>query len=138
METSKEKADYFDVPDIDTTTKRNNNTHYWLQQDILQSTTFQTKFFQNVILNDDTLPQIKLFSHFLLNYFRFKYQLLWEPKYQNAYINFPHVLTKIGLLPFIIVNDFKHSLYKDLTTFPIPYFEHIILKPAFLVEQSNF
>ena len=35
LENLKEKADYFVVPDIETTIKTHNNPHYWLQQDIL-------------------------------------------------------------------------------------------------------
>ena len=86
---------------------------------------------------DDTIPQIKVFSHFLLKYFRFNYQLLWEQKDQTAYVNFPHVLTETELLPFIIKTTFKHSFYKDFTAFPTSYFENIILNPDFIIEQSE-
>ena len=55
----------------------------------------------------------QFFSHFLLKCFRVNYQLLWEQKDQNAYIQFSQVLTEIEILPFIIRNDFKHPLYKD-------------------------
>ena len=89
LESLKGKAEQFDVPDIDTKIKRHNNPHYWLQQDLLQVTNIQYKFFQNIILSDHKVPQIKVFSYFLLKYFRFKYQLIWEQKDQQAYVNFP-------------------------------------------------
>ena len=79
--------------------QRHNNPHYWLQQDIAQIKHFQHRFFQNIILDDDTVPQIKIFSHFLLKFFRFTYPLLWEKQDQNAYFHFPQVLTGIELLP---------------------------------------
>ena len=137
LENLKEKADYFDVPDIHTKIQTHNNPQYWLQQDLLQVTSFQYKFFRNITLTDDTIPQIKVFSHFLLRYFRSNYQLLWEQKDRTAFVNFPHVLTEPELLPFIIKNAFKHSFYKDFTTFPTSYFENVILNPDFIIEQPE-
>ena len=110
---------------------------YWLQQDLLQVTNFQYRFFQNIILDDDIIPQIKIFSHLLLKSFRFNYQLIWEPKGQNAYVNFPQVLTDTELLPFIIRNDFKHPFDKNFTTFPISNIDSIILNSDFLIKQSE-
>ena len=63
--------------------------------------------------------------------------MLWEQKDQNAYIHFPQVLTETELLPFIIRNDFKHSLYKNFTTFPVQYFQNIVLNPDFITQQSE-
>ena len=74
---------YFEVPDIDTKVTRQNNPHYWLQNDKLQVTHFQCNFFQNLTLNDDTIPQIKVFAKFLLNFFRFNYQLIWVEQDQS-------------------------------------------------------
>ena len=96
-----------------------------------------TIFFQNITLTDDTIPQIKVISFFLRKYFRFSYQILWEQKDQTEIVNFPHVLTETELLPLIIKNDFKHSFYKDFTTFPTSFFENIILNPDFIIEQSE-
>ena len=62
LESLKEKADYFDVPDIHTKNQRHNNPHYWLQKDLLQVANFQYNFFQNITLTDDTIPQIKVLS----------------------------------------------------------------------------
>ena len=91
----KHLSEYFEVPDLDTKVQRHDNPHYWLQRDILQIKHFQFKFFTKIILTDDTIPQVKIFTHFLLKFFRFNYQLLWEQKDQKAYINFPQALTHI-------------------------------------------
>ena len=133
----KEKVDLFEVPDLDTKIIRHNNPHYWLQQDILPVTTFQYKFFKNITLDDDTIQQIKVFSHFLLKFFRFNYQLIWEPKDQNAYIHFPQILNKTELLPFIIQNNSKHPYYKNFTTLHPSHIEAIELNSDFLIEQSE-
>ena len=135
LDSLKEKADSFDVPDLDSKVIRHNNPHYWLQEDHLQVTNFQYRFFQNISLDDDTIPQIKVFSHFLLKFFRLTYQFLWEQKDQNAYIHFPQVLTETELLPFLIRNDFKHPYYKDLTTIPTSHLDSIELNSDFLLEQ---
>ena len=114
LESLKEKHEYFEVPDLETTITRHNNPHYWLQQDIAQVKQFQYRYFQNIILYEDTVPQRKVFSHFRLKFFSFNYQIIWEYQDQNAYINFPKVLTETEQLPFIINNTNKHVLCKDL------------------------
>ena len=85
LESPKVKHEYFEVPDLEKTIHRHNNHHYWLQQDILQIKHFQYRFFQNIILNEDLVPQIKIFPHFLI-FFKFDYQVLWEQQDQNAHI----------------------------------------------------
>ena len=137
LNTLRQKAEYFDVPDLDTTIQRHDNPHHWLQQDLAQVTTFQYKFFQDITINGDTIPQIRVFSHFLLKFFRFNYQLLWEQKDQNAYVNFPQILTQTELLPFMIRNDFKHHLFKNFTNFPLQFFQNIILNPDFIIQHSE-
>ena len=97
----KQKSEYFEVPDLETKVQTHDNPHYWLQQAILQAKHFQYIFFNKITLTDDTIPQVKLFTQFLLKFFRFNYQLLWEQQDQQAYINFPQVLTKTDLLPYI-------------------------------------
>ena len=87
------RSEYFEVPDLDTRVQRHDNPHYRLQRDILQIKKFQYRCFNNIILTDDTTPQVKIFTQFLLKYLRFNYQLLWEQKDQQAYINFPQILT---------------------------------------------
>ena len=100
LESLKEKHDYFEVPDLETKIQLHDNPHYWLQQDVLQIKQLQYRFFQNIILNEVTVRQIKIFSHFLLKFFGFNYQILWEQQDQNAYNNFPQKLTETELLPF--------------------------------------
>ena len=131
------KSEYFEVPDLDTKVQRHDNPHYWLQRDILQIKHFQYRFFNNIILTDDTIPQVKIFTQFLLKFLRFNYQLLWEQKDQQAYINFPQILTHIELLPYIIKNENKHLHYRDLTSFNVTHFEQINLDHNFLLEHSE-
>ena len=137
LESLKEKHEYFEVPDLETKILRHNNPHYWLQQDIKQFKQFHYRFFQNVILNEDTVPQIKVFSHFLLRFIRFNYQLIWEQQDQNAYFNFPQVLTETELLPFIIRDTNKHIYYSDPTSFNITQFELIKFETIFNIEHSE-
>ena len=133
----KHLSEYFEVPDLDTKVQRHGNPHYWLQRDILQITNFEFKFFTKITLTDDTIPQVKIFTHFLLKFFRFNYQLLWEQKDQNAYTNFPKALTDIELLPYIIDNKNKHSHYIDLTSLNVTHFEQINLDHNFVLEHSE-
>ena len=72
----KHRSEYFEVPDLDTKVQRHDNPHYWFQRDILQIKHFQYRFFNNIILTDDTIPQVKIFTQFLLKFLRFNYQLL--------------------------------------------------------------
>ena len=104
----KHRSEYFEVPDLDTRVQRHDNPHYWLQRDILPIKIFNTDSSNNIILTDDTIPQVKIFTHFLLKFFRFNYQLLWEQKDQQAYINFPQILTHTELLPYFLINENKH------------------------------
>ena len=66
----KHKSEYFEVPDLETKIQTHDNPHYWLQQDILQAKHFQYRFFNNITLTDDTIPQVKMFTQFLLKFFR--------------------------------------------------------------------
>ena len=76
FESLKEKHEYFEVPDLETMILQHSNPHYWLQQDILQIKQFQHRFFQNIILNGDTVPQTEVFPTFLLKFFRFNYRII--------------------------------------------------------------
>ena len=69
LEDLKHKSEYFEVPDYGTRIHTNDNPHYWLQQDILQVKNFQYRFFNNITLTDDTIPQVKVYTHFLLKFF---------------------------------------------------------------------
>ena len=103
----------------------------------MQIKQFQYRFFQNHLLNEDTVPQIKVFSHFLLKFFRFNYQLIWQQDDQNAYINFPQILTETELLPFIISNRNKHIHYRYLTSFNTTFFNLINFDNSFILEHSE-
>ena len=105
------KAEYFEVPDLETRITRQGNPQYWLQQDILQIKNFQYRFFHNITLNEDTTPQVKIFTQFLLKFFTFNYQLLWEQQDQQAYGNFPQILTETEFLSDIIKNDHQRIQY---------------------------
>ena len=131
------RSEYFEVPDLDTKVQRHDNPHYWLQRDVLQIKIFQYRFFNNIILTDDTIPEVKIFTQFLLKFLRFNYQLLWEQKDQQAYINFPQILTHIELLPYIIKNENKHLHYRDLTSFNVTHFEQINFDHNLLLEHSE-
>ena len=96
----KDKSEYFEVPDLETKIRRHDNPHYWLQQDILQVKNFQYRFFNNITLTDNTIPQVEVFTQFILKFFRFNYQILWEQQDQQAYIHFPQILTQTELLPY--------------------------------------
>ena len=61
LESLKEKHEYFEVPDLETTISRHNDPHHWLQQGLAQYKQLRYRFFQNIILNEDTVPQIKVF-----------------------------------------------------------------------------
>ena len=89
LESLKEKHEYFEVQDLETRISRHNYPHYWLQQDILQIKQFQHRLFQNIILNEDTVPQIKVFSQCLLKVFRFNYQITWNNKIKTLISIFP-------------------------------------------------
>ena len=133
----KQHSDYFEVPDLDTKVQRHDNPHYWLQRDILQIKQFQYRLFNNIILTDDTISEVKIFTHFFLKFLRFNYQLLWEQKDQQAYVNFPKILTHIELLPYIIDNENKHLHYRDLTSLNVTHFEQINLDHNFVLEYSE-
>ena len=133
----KHRSEKFEVPDLDTKVQRHDNPHYWLQRDILQIKHFQYRFFNNIILTDDTIPHVKIFTQFLLKVLRFNYQLLWEQKDQQAYINFPQILKHIELLPYIIKNENKHLHYRDLTSFNLTHFQQLNLDHNVLLEHSE-
>ena len=78
-----------------------------------------------------------MFTIFLLKFLRFNYQLIWEQKDQQAYINFPQILTHIELLPNIIKNENKHLHYRDFTSLKVTHFEQITLDHNFVLEYSE-
>ena len=138
LEALKHKSEYFDVPDLGTKIQRHDNPHYWLQQDIVvKIKNFQYSFFNDIILTDDTIPQVKVFTRFLLKLFRFNYQLLWEQQDQQAYTNFPQILTSTELLTYIIKNEDKHLQYRNTTSLNIQHFDRINLDHNFITNFSE-
>ena len=137
LQEQKHRSEYFEVPDLDTKVQRHNNPHYWLQRDIVQIKHFQYRYFNNIILTDDTIEQVKIFTQFLFKFLRFNYQLIWEQKDQQAYVNFPHILTHTELLPYIIQNENKHLHYRDLTSLNVTHLEQINLHSTFILEHSE-
>ena len=115
------KSEYFEVPDPETRIQRHDNPHYWLQEDVLQVKNFQYRFFYNITLKDETIPQVKVFTQFFLMFFRFNYQLLWEQQ----------------LLPYIIKNEYRHLQNRNPTSFKITNFEQINLNLNFITEYSE-
>ena len=65
LKSLKEKQEYFEVPELETKLQRHAIPHYWLHQDILQIKQFRYRFFQNILLNEDTIPRSEIFSQFL-------------------------------------------------------------------------
>ena len=137
LEDLKHKSEYFEVPDLETRFQRHENPHYWLQQNILQVKNFQYRFLTKITLADDTIPQVEVFTQFLLKFFRFNYQLRWEQQDQQAYIHFPQILTQTELLPYIIKNEHRHLQYRDPTSITNTYFEQINVDHNFITDFSE-
>ena len=70
VEDLKHKSECFDVPVLETRNQKHDNFHHWLQQDILQVKNFQYRFFNNITLTEDTIPQVKVFTKVLLKFFQ--------------------------------------------------------------------
>ena len=121
LEDLRHKSKYFDVPDLDTKIQRHGNPHYWLQQDIEQIKNFQYKFFKNIILTEDTIPQVTVFTHFLLKFFRFNYQILWEQQDQQEtsdkrpYIttNISHEISPEQQTPSLLPQFVRHNITQE-------------------------
>ena len=103
----------------------------------ITSYTISIHFFQNLTLNDDTIPQIKVFAWFLSKFFRFNYQLIWVQQDQSAYINFPKTFDEIDLLTFFIRDNFEQSQNISPLELYKPYFDIITFDDNFIVEDSE-
>ena len=66
LEDLKHKSEYFEVRDLETRIQRHDNP----QQDTLQVKNFHYRFFNNITLTDDTIPQVKVFTQILLKFFQ--------------------------------------------------------------------
>ena len=87
------------------------NPHHWLQTDIKRTQTFLYHYFKDIVLNDQTIPQIKLLSLFLRKFFRFNYQLLWSQQDQPAFTEFSTDFTADECLPFVINKNNEHPYF---------------------------
>ena len=81
-----------------------NKIHY-------KSNTFNTDSFTTLHLTTLLHHNSNTFLNFFFKFLKFNYQLLWEQHDQNAYINFPQVLTETELLPNIINIEYKNLHY---------------------------
>ena len=61
LEDLKHRSEYFDVPDLETRIQKLDNPHHWLQQDILQVKNFQYRFFNNITITEETIPQVNFY-----------------------------------------------------------------------------
>ena len=73
----------------------------------------------------------------MLKLITFNYQLLWEQQDQQAYIQFPQILTETELLSYIIKNEHRHLQYRDPTSFNTNHFEQINLYHNFITDYSE-
>ena len=85
------------------------------------------QIFNNITLTDDTISQVKIFTQFLLKFFRINYQLLWEQQDEQAFINCPQILPDTELLPYIINKENKHIQYRNPTSLNTTFFQQIHL-----------
>ena len=104
---------------------------------MLQIKQFQYKCFKTLYLTKVQCPKSKSSPTSYLNFFRFNYQLLWEQQDQNAYTNFPQVLTEIEFLLFIITERNKHINYCDPTSLNVTHFEAANIDKILVLQHSE-
>ena len=101
----------FEVEDIERIDITQDNPHHWLQTDIIRTQSFLYHYFKDIVLNEQTIPQIKLISLILRQFFRFNYQLLWSQQDQPAFTAFTTHFTADECLPFIIHQNNEHPYF---------------------------
>ena len=83
-------------------------------------TQFHYRFFQNIILNEDTIPQIRVYFRLLLKFFRLNYQLHGRNRIKLL-LKSSHKLNHIQYFNFPsftkITNTLLHKSYKTTYTF---------------------
>ena len=92
---------------------------------MLQITHFQYNFFENILLNEITKPQIQVFSRFLSKFFLTNYQIEWVQQDRSAYVHFPQTFDDTYLLPFFIHDKFEHQHYTISLDLHVPCFDAI-------------
>ena len=63
--------------------------------------------------------------------------MLWEQQDQQAYVNFPQILTETELLPYIIKNEYRHLQYRNIKLFNTTYFEQVNLDHHLITDYSE-
>ena len=101
----------FEVKVIERLVITQNNRHHWLQTNIMKIQKFLYLYFEDITLNEQTIPQTKLMSLILRKYFRFNYQLLWSEQDQPAFAAFHNYFTADESLPYIINKQNKHPYF---------------------------
>ena len=128
----------FDVEIIERLVNPEDNPHHWLQADILRIQNFIYHYFKDLTLNDQTIPQNKVISLFLRNYFRFKYQLLWSQQDQSAFTAFPNHFTVDECLPFIISEQNEHPYFHKPQSITKQTLDYIRFDPLLITENDLF
>ena len=72
---------------------------------------FLYRYFKDITLHEQTIPQNKLISLFLRKEFRFNYQLLWSEQDQPAFAAFHSHFTADECLPYIINKQIEHPYF---------------------------
>ena len=128
----------FDVEIIERLVNPEDNPHHWLQSDILRIQNFLYRYFKDLTLNDQTIPQIKVISLFLRKYFRFNYQLLWSQQDQPAFTAFPNHFTANECLPFIINEQNEHPYFHKPQLITKQTLDYIRFDPLLITENDLF
>ena len=79
---------YFEVPNLEQLRSIKNNPHHLLGTDSVQLKQFQYHIFHNINLNDQTIPQIRIYSLIRREFSRFNYQLRWNDQDQTHLLTF--------------------------------------------------
>ena len=128
----------FDVEIIERLVNPEDNPHHWLQADILRIQNFFYHYFNDLTLNDQTIPQIKVISLFLRKYFRFNYQLLWSQQDQSVFTAFPNHFTVDECLPFIISEQNEHPYFHKPQSITKQTLDYIRFDPLLITENDLF
>ena len=108
-----------------------------MQGDILQIQNFRCHFFEDITLNEQTIPQTKLISLFLRKYLRFNYQLLWSEQDQPAFAAFHNHFTTDEYVPFIINKQNEHPYFFAPDKITQQTMDFISFDPR-LITENNF
>ena len=128
----------FEVEIIERLFNPEDNSHHWLQTDIIRIQNFLYHYFKDSTLKDQTIPQIKVISLFLRKNFRFNYQLLWSQQDQPAFTAFPNHFTVDECLPFIISKQNEHPYFHKPHLVTEQTLDYIRFDPLLITENDLF